>query len=84
MKKVNIVVAEGQDVAGEAVVDFLGATIILEIFVIGEDVDNKLGTQQEVAPVLECMDDGEELAIPDWVVAFCLSEGGGVITHRVS
>ena len=33
--------------------------------------------------MLECADDGEELVIPDWVVLFYLSEGGGVITHSV-
>ena len=34
--------------------------------------------------MLERMDDGEELAIPDWVVPFCLGKGGGVIAHGVS
>ena len=34
--------------------------------------------------MLEGTDNGEELAIPDRIVAFCLGEGGGVITHGVS
>ena len=34
--------------------------------------------------MLERADDGEELAIPDQVVSFCLGEGGGVIAYGVS
>ena len=41
----NVVVAKRQNVAGEAAIDFLGAPVVLEIFVISEDVDNKFGTE---------------------------------------
>ena len=45
MEKVNVVVSKGQDIAGEAAVDFLGAAIILEVLVVSEDVDDELGAQ---------------------------------------
>ena len=33
--------------------------------------------------MLKGTDDGEEFAIPDWVVMLGFSEGRGIITHRV-
>ena len=30
---------------GEAAVDFLGAVVILEILVVGKNIDDKLGTK---------------------------------------
>ena len=45
MEKADVVVAECQDVLGEATVDFLGAAIILEVLVVSEDVDDELGAQ---------------------------------------
>jgi hypothetical protein len=43
MEEVDVVVAKGQDVVGKAVVDFLGATIILEVLVVSEDIDDEFG-----------------------------------------
>jgi hypothetical protein len=43
MEEVDIVVAQGQDVAGKAAIDLLGAMIILEIFMVSEDVDDEFG-----------------------------------------
>ena len=34
-------------------------------------------------PVFKGADDGKELAIPDRVISFGLSEGGGVVSYRV-
>ena len=34
--------------------------------------------------MFKCVDDGEEFAIPDWVISFGFSEGGGVVTYWVS
>ena len=84
MKEADVVVAEHEDVACEATVDFLGASVILEVLVVGENVDDKFGSEQEVAPVFKGADDGKEFPIPDWVISFGLSEGGGVISDRVT
>ena len=84
MKEADVVVAECQDVAGEAAIDFLGAAVILEILVISKNVDDELGTKEEVAPMFEGTDDGEEFLVPDRVILFSLGEGRGVITHRVT
>ena len=56
----------------------------MEVLVVGEDVDDEFGAKQEVAPVFECADDGEEFPIPDRVVSFGFSEGGGVVSYRVT
>ena len=45
MEKADIVIAKGQDIASKAAVDFLGATIVLEVLVVSEDIDNEFGTQ---------------------------------------
>ena len=45
MEKADVVVAEGEDVAGEATVDLLGASVILEVLVVGENVDDKFGSE---------------------------------------
>ena len=84
MEEADVVVAEHEDVAGEATVDFLGAPVVLEVLVVGENVDDEFGSEQEVAPVFKGADDGKEFAIPDRVIPFCLGEGGGVITDRVT
>ena len=84
VKKINVVVAEGENIVGKTVVDFLRAAIVLQVLVVGEDINNELSSQQEVAPLFECMDDGKEFAIPDWIVMLRLSEGGGVIAYGVS
>ena len=45
MEEVDVVVAKGQDVVSEAMVDFLGATIVLEVLVVGEDIYDELGAK---------------------------------------
>ena len=40
MEKADIIVAEREDVASETTVDFLGAPVVLEVLVVGE---NKIG-----------------------------------------
>ena len=84
MEEADVVVAKGQDVAGETMVDFQGTAVILEVLVVGKNIDDEFGAEQEVAPMFECVNDGEELAIPDRVISFSFGEGGGVITHWVS
>ena len=79
----DVVVAESEDIAGKTVIDLLGTAIVLKVLVIGEDINDELSSQQEIVPMFERMDDGEEFSIPDQVIALGLSEGGGVITHGV-
>ena len=43
MEEADVVVAKGQDIVGKAAVDFLGAMIILEVLVVGEDIDDEFG-----------------------------------------
>ena len=83
MDEADIVVTEGKNVAGETAIDFLRAAIVLKVLMVGEDIDNEFGSQQEIAPVFKCMDDGEELTVPNWIVTFCFGEQGEVITHWV-
>ena len=84
VKEMDIVVAQGEDVASKAAVNLLGASVVLEILVIGKNINNESGTQQQILPVLQHPDDGEELMVPDGVVVFCLSKGGRIIAHGMS
>ena len=36
---------------GKVAIDFLGAMIVLETFMVGKDVNNELGTKEEVTSV---------------------------------
>ena len=45
MEEADVVIAEREDVAGEATVDFLGAPIILEVLVVGENIDDEFGSE---------------------------------------
>ena len=84
MEKADVVVAEREDVASEATVDFLGAPVILEVLVVSENIDDEFGSEEEVTPVFKGTDDGKELPIPDQVISFGFSEGGEVVSHRVT
>ena len=84
MEEADVVVAKGEDVVGEATVDLLGASVILEVLMVGENVDNEFGSEEEVMPVFKGADDGKELAIPDRVISLGLSEGGGVVSYQVT
>ena len=44
MEKADVVITEGKNIAGEMVVDLLGAAIVLKVLVISEDVYDKLGS----------------------------------------
>ena len=84
VEEADVVVAECQDVAGEAAIDFLGASVVLEVLVISKNVDKEFGAEQEVAPMFEGTDDGKEFPVPDRVIPFSFGEGGGVIAHGVT
>ena len=45
VEKMDVVVAEGKNIAGEAAVDLLGTAIVLKVLVVGEDIYDKLGSQ---------------------------------------
>ena len=82
VEEADVVVAEHEDVAGKASVDFLGAAVILEVLVVGENIDDEFGAEEKIAPVFKGADDSKEFPIPDWVISFGFSEGGGVTAPR--
>ena len=43
VEEADVVITERQNVAGKTTVDFLGAAVILEVLVIGENIDDELG-----------------------------------------
>jgi hypothetical protein len=45
MEEANVVVAEREDIVGKATVNFLGAPVILEVLVVGENVDDEFGSE---------------------------------------
>ena len=45
MEEADVVVAESQDVVSKAMIDFLGAAVILEVLVVGKNVDNEFGAE---------------------------------------
>ena len=79
-----MVITEREDVSSEATVYLLGAAIILEVLVVGKNINNKLGSEEEVAPMFEGTDNGEEFPIPNWVVPLGLGEGGGIVSYRMA
>ena len=83
MEEADVIVAKREDVASEATVDFLGTPVVLEVLVVGENINDEFGSKEEVAPVFEGADDGKELPIPDRVIPLSFSEGGGVVSYRV-
>ncbi len=80
--QVDIVVCQSQEVAGDAPVDSLRMSPVLEVVVVRED-DYRVGTSYEkVSPVFEASDDGQEFSVIDVVVSFGRVEGLGVVSHR--
>ena len=45
MDEVDIVVTQGENVAGKMAIDFLRAVIVLKVLMVGEDVNDKLSPQ---------------------------------------
>ena len=84
MEEADVVIAERENVASETTVYFLGAAIILQVLVIGKNINDKLGSKEEVAPMFEGADDGKELPVPDRVVSLGFGKGGGIVSHRVT
>ncbi len=80
--QVDVIICQSQEVAGDAPVDPLRMSPILEVVVVRED-DYWVGTSyKEMSPVFEASDDGQELSIVDVVVSFGRVEGLGVVSHR--
>ena len=44
MEEADVVVTKGQDIVCKVAVNFLGASIILEVLVVGEDIDDEFST----------------------------------------
>ena len=74
MDEGDVVVAKCKNITGDTSIDMLGGAIILEVLVVRDNSDAMSGAHEEVAPVLEAPNDGEELSIPDGVVSFGLGE----------
>ena len=51
---------------------------------IGENIDNKFGAKEEIAPVFEGANNCEEFTVPDGVVLFGLCEGGGIVSNGMT
>ena len=45
MEEADVVVTERQNIAGETAVDLLGALVILAVLVVGENIDDELGSE---------------------------------------
>jgi hypothetical protein len=84
MEEADVVITERKDVSSEATVYLLGTAIILEVLVVGKNINNKFGSEEEVAPMFEGTDNGKEFPVPNRVVPLGLSEGGGVVSYRVA
>ncbi len=78
----DVVVCQVQEVTGDASVDSLRVSPVLEVIVVCED-DNWVGaSDEEVSPVFEASDDGQEFSVIDVVVSFSGIECLGMVSHR--
>ena len=51
IEEADVIVSKGEVIVGKVVINFLGAMIVLETFMVGKDVDNELGTKEKVTSV---------------------------------
>ncbi len=78
----DVVVRQAQEVAGDAPVDSLWVSPVLEVVMVRED-DNWVGApNEEVSPVFKASDDGQEFSVIDVIVSFGGIECLGVVSHR--
>ena len=70
VSKSEVVVCEAGNVASDTSIDMLGVAVIFQVLMICIDCDRVSGSYQEVSPVSEATDEGQQLAIMDIVVAF--------------
>ncbi len=67
---------------GDAPVDSLWVTPVLKVVMVCED-DNWVGvSDEEVPPIFEASDDGQEFSVIDIIVSFGRVECLGVVSYR--
>ena len=71
VSKSEVVVCEAGNVASDTSIDMLGVAVIFQVLMVCIDCDRVGGSYQEMSPVGETTDEGQQLAIMDIVVAFC-------------
>ena len=84
MNKSDVVVAKCKDVAHNMSVYFLHASEILEVFVVSDNHHLMLDAHEEMTPVFQSVNNGEEFLVPYRVVSFSCAEGFRGITDRSS
>jgi len=67
---------------GDAPVNSLRVSPVLEVVVVREDDDRVGASNEEVPPVFEASDDGQEFSIVDIIVSFGGVKCLGVVSHR--
>ena len=80
--QVDIVVCQSQEITGDAPVNSLWVSPVLEVVVVRED-DYWVGaSDKEVPPVFEASNDGQEFSVVNVVVSFGGIECLGVVPYR--
>ena len=69
---------------GETAVNLLGASVVLKVLVVSENIDDELSAKEEVAPMFKGMDNCKEFAVPDGVISFSFGERGGIVPNRMT
>ena len=70
VSKGEVVVCEAGNVASNTSINMLRVAVIFQVLVICIDCDRVGSSYQEVSPVGEATDEGQQLAIMDIVVVF--------------
>src|SRR6266404_1863759 len=78
----DVVVCQMQEVTGDAPVDPLWVSPVLEVIMVREDNHWVGASDEEVSPVFQASDDGHKFSVVDIVVSFGGVERLGVISHR--
>ncbi len=77
----DVVVRQAQEVTGNASVDSLWVSPVLEVVVVREDDDWVGAPDEEVSPVFEASNNGQEFSVVDVIVSFGGVECLGVVPH---
>ena len=67
---------------GYSVVDSLQVSVILEVIVVCEDHNRVGASYEEVSPVFQASNDGQEFSFINIVVSFSRVEGLGMVSHQ--
>src|SRR6266436_7366422 len=78
----DVIVCQVQEVAGDASVDSLRVSPVLEVVVVHEDDDWVGAPDEEVPPVFETSNNGQKFSVVDVIVSFSGVECLGVVSYR--